>query len=283
MRTAEVLETEETAEETVQDTMCTDVSPQERAAEADEVPVQPEEALGEAPFAAGLNFYKLFWIFFIGCFVGVVVETLWCLATRHRLESRAGVIYGPFNPVYGFGAVLLTLCLHRLRKKRDLWIFLGSMVLGGAFEYVCSLVQELAFGTVSWEYSHTKFNIGGRTNLLYSFFWGVLGLVWVKDLYPFLSRMIEKIPKKPGKILTWALCVFMVFDMSISALASARQADRRKGIPADNIVTRLLDEHYPDEFMQKIYPNAMQADDIPTPEESRKGIRPSTSSVPAEE
>lgn len=281
MRTAE----EETAAQdtTGTDAVRTDVSPQEPSDEAAGVPAQPEEALGEAPFAAGLNFYKLFWIFFIGCFVGVVVETLWCLATRHRLESRAGVIYGPFNPVYGFGAVLLTLCLHKLRGKRDLWIFLGSMVLGGAFEYVCSLVQELAFGTVSWEYSHTRFNIGGRTNLLYSFFWGVLGLLWVKDLYPFLSRLIEKIPKKPGKILTWALCVFMVFNMGISALASARQADRRKGIPADSVVTRFLDEHYPDEFMQKIYPNAMQADDIPTPEESRKGIRSPASSQPAKE
>lgn len=223
------------------------------------------------PFASGLNFYKLFWIFFIGCFVGVVIETLWCLLTRHRLESRAGVIYGPFNPVYGFGAVLLTLCLHKLSKKRDLWIFLCSMVLGGAFEYLCSLVQELAFGTVSWEYSHTMFNIGGRTNLLYSFFWGILGLLWIKDIYPFLSRLIERIPQRIGVILTWVLCVFMVFNMGISALACARQADRQKGIPSTNAITEFLDRHYPDEFLRKIYPNAMPADNIPPPEVTRKG------------
>ena len=235
----------------------------------------------QTAFAAGLCFCKLFWIFFIGCFIGVAVETLWCLATRHRLESRAGVIYGPFNPVYGFGAVLLTLCLHQLRKRRDLWIFLCSMALGGAFEYLCSLVQELAFGTVSWEYSHTKFNVGGRTNLLYSFFWGVLGIIWVKDLYPFLSRLIEKIPKRPGVVLTWALCAFMVFNMGVSALASARQADRAKGIPADNAIARFLDAHYPDAFMYKVYPNAMPADNIPTPEESRKGGWRSSSSQPA--
>ncbi len=242
-------------------------------------PVPP----GRTPFAAGLCFCKLFWIFFIGCFIGVAVETLWCLITRHRLESRAGVIYGPFNPVYGFGAVLLTLCLHQLRKRRDLWIFFCSMVLGGAFEYLCSLAQELAFGTVSWEYSHTKFNVGGRTNLLYSFFWGVLGIIWVKDLYPFLSRIIEKIPKKPGVVLTWALCAFMVFNMGISALASARQADRAKGIPADNSIARFLDAHYPDAFMYQIYPNAMPVDHIPTPEESRKGDWRSSSSMPADD
>ena len=236
----------------------------------------------EPPFASGLNFYKLFWIFFIACFIGVVIETLWCLLTRHRLESRAGVIYGPFNPVYGFGAVLLTLCLHKLSRKRDLWIFLGSMVLGGAFEYICSLLQEMAFGMVSWEYSHTMFNIGGRTNLLYSFFWGVLGLLWVKDIFPFLSRTIERIPKKAGVILTWVLCIFMVFDMGISALASARQADRQKGIPSTNVITEFLDRHYPDSFMQKIYPNAMPADNIPPPEVSRRGEQKETSAPPAE-
>ena len=251
MPTAELREKQEIAE-------------QEPAATGPE-PLEENEKPAAPLFAQGLNFYKLFWIFFIGCFIGVVLETLWCLVTRHHYESRAGVIYGPFNPVYGFGAVLLTLCLHQLRKKRDMWIFFGSLLLGGAFEYICSLFQELAFGTVSWEYSHTKFNLGGRTNLLYSFFWGVLGLLWVKDIYPFLSKTIEKIPIKFGKALTWVLCVFMVFNMGISALASARQADRRKGIPADNVVTQFLDRHYPDEFMQKIYPNAMQADNIPPP------------------
>ena len=58
-----------------------------------------------------LNYSKLFWVFIFGCVVGVAVETLWCILTLRRIESRAGVIYGPFNPVYGFGAVLFTTIL----------------------------------------------------------------------------------------------------------------------------------------------------------------------------
>ncbi len=103
-----------------------------------------------ATAAYGLNFYKLFWVFFIGCFAGVVVETLWCMATWHKIESSTGLVLGPFNPVYGFGAVLMTICLYRFRHKRDLWIFLTGIVLGDAFEYLCSFVQEKLFGTVSW-------------------------------------------------------------------------------------------------------------------------------------
>lgn len=87
-------------------------------------------------FAHGLNFYKLFWIFFVGCFLGVVIETLYCLVTRHHFESRQGLIYGPFNLVYGVGALAMTLGLYWLRGKRDLWVFLGGFVIGSAFEYM---------------------------------------------------------------------------------------------------------------------------------------------------
>ena len=210
-----------------------------------------------------LNYYTLFWIFFIGCFVGVVLETAWCLITRHHYESRVGVIYGPFNPVYGFGAVLLTIALKWLGDKRDLWIFLGSMVIGGGFEYLCSFVQEVAFGTVSWEYSQTQFNFNGRTNIMYSFMWGLLGLLWVKEIFPRLYALIERIPKKPGLVLTVVLTVFMVLNMLISAMAVERQTQRRLGVPATNPISQFLDKHYPDDFLEKIYPNMMVVEELP--------------------
>ncbi|MBQ8333199.1 MAG: hypothetical protein IJX93_05440, partial [Clostridia bacterium] len=59
----------------------------------------------EVSFAHGLNFYKLFWVFTIGCFIGVVIETFWCLLRYRKLESRKGLVWGPFNLVYGFGAL----------------------------------------------------------------------------------------------------------------------------------------------------------------------------------
>lgn len=210
-----------------------------------------------------LTYYTLFWVFFIGCIMGVLLETVWCLLTSHRLENRVGLVYGPFNPVYGFGAVLMTVALKWLSEKRDLWIFLGSMVIGGGFEYLCSLVMELSFGTVSWEYSGTPLNLDGRTNIMYSFYWGLLGLIWVKELFPRLNALIEKIPKKLGVILTVVLTAFMVFDMLISAMALERQSQRRAGIPASNAVSQFLDENYPDEFLKKIYPNMLVVDELP--------------------
>lgn len=179
----------------------------------------------------------------------------------HRLEYRTGLIYGPFNPVYGFGAVIMTLCLHKLSKKNDMWVFIGGMLIGGAFEYLCSWVQEVLVGTVSWEYSQTPLNLGGRTNLLYSLFWGILSLCWVKWGYPLLSCAIEKIPNRWGKAITWVLVVYMAANMAISGLAVSRQTDRHMGIPPANAVSEFLDIHYPDSFLEKFYPNMRNAND----------------------
>lgn len=220
-------------------------------------------------FAYGLNFYKLFWIFFIGSFIGVVVEVIFCLAVDQRYESRSGVIYGPFNPVYGFGAVVITMALYWLRNKRDIWVFICGGLLGAAFEYVCSWYQETFLGTVSWDYSNTFMNINGRTNLMYALFWGLLSIAWLKFIYPFMSKLIERIPNKIGKGLTWVLVIFMVTNCLISAAAVNRMSARHEGVPARSSFDVFLDKTYPDEFLTKIYTHMVYSDGMGTEEKLR--------------
>ncbi|MFQ6896687.1 MAG: putative ABC transporter permease [Turicibacter sp.] len=203
----------------------------------------------------GQLFYELFWIFFIGCFLGVVIESIWCVLTRGYYESRSGLIYGPFNLIYGFGALLMTIGLNPLQHKKNKTIFFFGFMIGTVFEYICSYFQELWFGTVSWDYSHFLFNLNGRVNLLYSCFWGLLSLAWMKWMYPYLLIEIRKIPKKIGHLLAIFLLIFIIFDSAISALALERQAERRHDVPATTQLDTFLDYHYPDERLLKIYPN----------------------------
>lgn len=210
----------------------------------------------EKPFAYMICYEKLFWIFMAGNVVGCLLETIYALIMPpHQFELRVSVVAGPFILVYGFGAVAITLFLRRMYNQRDVLIFIASMVVGAAFEYFCSFFQQAAFGTVSWEYSDSPFNVGGRTNLMYSIFWGILGLVWVKDLYPVVSRRIEQVPKKLGRILTVIFTVFMVADMAVSAGAVYRQYERVDGVPATNSVQEFFDKAFPDEVMKIIYPH----------------------------
>lgn len=257
---------------------------EERAAERQKrVEEQYEEKIpegAEKPFGCGLCFTKLFWLFMIGNVAGFLMETFWAFFIQRRVELRVGLVWGPFIPVYGFGAVIMTLLLYRFYKKRDLVTFAAAAVVGAAFEYFCSLFQELAFGTVSWEYSGTTANIGGRTNLMYALIWGVLGLLWVKDLYPRISKLIEKIPKKIGSPLTVILCVFMIADMFVSGTAVIRRGQRMKGIPANGGYEMWLDKHFDDKYLDFVYPNMIYVDE--KNETEADGETPETADVPEE-
>ena len=206
-------------------------------------------------FARGLGIYKLLLILFIGSFAGVVVELMWCLIRNGYLESRSGLVYGPFNLLYGAGAVALTVCLYRFRNRSGWISFLGGMLVGTVVEYLCSWGQEALFGSRSWDYSTMPFNLNGRVCLLYSVFWGVLGVFWIKDLYPRMAQLILKIPNKIGKILTVAVTVFLIFNGVVSLLAVDRWAERVEGQAPGNSLEELLDERFPNERMESVYAN----------------------------
>lgn len=206
-------------------------------------------------FAKGMNIYKILLICFIGSFAGVVVELLWCFLTNGYLESRSGLVYGPFNLLYGVGAVALSLCLYNFRNRGSWISFIGGFIIGSAVEYVCSWGQELLFGSRSWDYSHMPFNINGRICLLYSVFWGILGVIWIKKIYPRMAKAILKLPNHTGKIITLILVVFFVFNGAMSSVSMFRWSQRTKGIDASNAFWQFIDERFPDKRMERIYAN----------------------------
>lgn len=218
---------------------------------------EQEEEIGRKKdvFAKGLCFDKLVWLFFVGALGGDLIETFYVRLTAGVWMSRSSVLYGTFSIVWGAGVVLLTLLLHRLAGKEDRYIFLGGFFLGGTYEYMCSVISEVLFGTTFWDYSDMRFNIGGRTNLLFCFFWGIIALVWLKLCYPPISRWIEKIPPMVGKILTWIFVALMACDLLISAMAMVRYVERSEGIPAQNAVERFVDYNYPDVLVEWTWPN----------------------------
>ena len=206
-------------------------------------------------FAAKYGFYKLFWIFFIGSFLGVVIEVLFCFATTGHYESRVGLVYLPLNLLYGFGTLFMSLGLHWARNKSNWIIFLGGFIIGSIYEYFCSWIQQTIFGSVSWQYDYLPLNLNGRINVIFSCFWGILAILWVKLLEPLMCHWIAKIPNKIGKPLTWILIVIIAIDAAISIAAVWRWGDRLLNLPASNSIEYYLDEHFPNERLEKIYPN----------------------------
>ena len=89
---------------------------------------------------------KIFWVFIIGCILGYIFEMIIVLFQKGYFESRKGLIYGPFSPVYGIGGIIYYLIFKHIKTRNKLAVFLIAMILGGTTEYICSFMQEKIFG-----------------------------------------------------------------------------------------------------------------------------------------
>ena len=184
-----------------------------------------------------INFIiKIFWIFVIGSIFGFFAEMIYGAVYTRTIVIRQGLVYGPFIQIYGMGAV-------------------AYYLMGGTLEYLCSFFQEILFGTISWNYSDLFLNLNGRTSILYCFYWGIIAVVFLKVVYPWLQKIEPLIYKKRVRIFTIFFMLFMTFDITISCMAANRQKERHNDIPAKNQVDIFLDNMYPDKYLDKVYNN----------------------------
>lgn len=197
----------------------------------------------------------VFWVFIIGSILGYIFEMTIVLFQKGYFESRQGLIYGPFTPVYGIGGVIYYLVLSEVKTKSKIKVFLMTALLGGITEYVSSFIQEKAFGTISWDYSYLIFNLNGRTSLLHCTYWGIAGVLYITYIKPLLDKLKHNITNKRLKLITAMLSLLMIFDITISCVAATRQTERRNNIQAGSDFDLFLDKYYPDEYMDKIYAN----------------------------
>lgn len=200
-----------------------------------------------------LNFFNLFWIFVVCCVIGLVLETVYHFAVVNpgHYQDRAGMLYGPFSPIYGFGALLMTIALNRFHDKNVILIFLVSAVIGGGFEYLTSWFMQYAFGIVAWDYTGTWLSIDGRTNGMFMIMWGFLGLVWIKVLLPQMLKLVNIIPWNWRYAVTSVCAVLMIANGVMTLVALDCWYGRMAGKPADSAITQFCAEHYDNEFMKE--------------------------------
>ena len=206
-------------------------------------------------FAKGINTAKLIWVLFISSLIGDIVETIYVLIVGHELMRRSSFVLGPFSLVWGLGAVILTLVLSKVKRQNNLSIFISGFFFGGVFEYLCSVFTEVFFGMKFWDYSYMPFNIDGRTNLLFMFFWGIVALVWFKFIYPPFSKFIEKIPPVTGSVLAVFIALFFICNGTVTSMVMIRTTDRKKHPEARNVIEQFIDDEYPNKVVRKLWPN----------------------------
>lgn len=134
-----------------------------------------------------------FWYFGIYSFLGFCLEVLFARATHQSKRDRKCFFLLPLCPVYGLGALWI-LALPAPVRQSNLLLFFGSALAATGAEYLMSLFYERLTGVHFWDYRHLPFQLHGRVCLLFSIFWGMLGVGAVRVLHPLVAQFTALIP-----------------------------------------------------------------------------------------
>ena len=206
-----------------------------------------------------LDFFNLFWTFMVGSVVGLIVEIIFHMVVVEPgvYQDRAGLLWGPFSPIYGVGAVLMTIALNRFKDRNIVFIFVVCTIIGGGFEYFVSWFMEVAFGASAWDYSNEFLGdlFGGRTCLLFASMFGFLGTVWIKLLLPIFLKLFNLIPWKWRYSVTLVCAAFMLVNCVMTLQALDNWGARKAG----HVPTTGLEQFYAENFNDEYMANRFQS------------------------
>lgn len=160
--------------------------------------------------------YHLFLYFIIYSVIGWMCEVVYCSVPQKRFVNR-GVLRGPLCPIYGCGGLLVIFALQDFTQN-PFSVFCVGVLLTSTLEYITSFLMEKLFHARWWDYSDKKFNLNGRVCLLNSLLFGLLSLVLMYGLHPFVVRVVAGLPEKGLAILFW--CVLVIFLADVAAATS---------------------------------------------------------------
>ena len=210
--------------------------------------MKPRSAAQSSP--KSISYEPLFWLFMAGNLLGVLLEGVWCLAVHHHWETHVTTIWGPFNVVYGVGAVCMYLAAAKSASWRLWQRFLLFTGVGTVVEWLVAIIQERVFHAVSWDYSSMRFSLGGRISLLMSLIWGVLDLLFSMLAVPLIDRCLARTESALRRKITFALCIYMSANLALSLIILVRWGIGRTGT-AEAGLLRLLDLLYPSDYLSR--------------------------------
>lgn len=163
-----------------------------------------------------LYIVKTIMYFMIYSFFGWVMESVLKTVVQKK-PVNSGFLYGPFCPIYGFGAIIMLLFLDSF-KDNIILLFISSFFILSLWEYIVGWALEKIFNTKYWDYSNNKFNIKGRVCLLNSLFWGLLGVVFTKFIHPFIVQKVDIIKTNDLLFFTTVLLIIIIGDLITSII-----------------------------------------------------------------
>lgn len=215
------------------------------------------EAIDEYLDHLRLGWYQIVIIFFLGSMAGLLIEEVWMLASAGLAENRVGLVWGPFSPLYGLCAVVLTLLSFGLRRRgaKSWQVFLVSAVVGGVLEQFAGWSMSTLFDAESWTYLHLPDHITQWVAWRFLVVWGLLGLAWCKLVMPRLLYQIGMPTARRQVIFVALVAVYLVADIAMTLVCFDRKVARDAGVPPANAFEQWVDTNYSDEFIAGRFEN----------------------------
>ena len=158
--------------------------------------------------------------FFIFAFLGWVLETFYSLFVLGHFTKR-GFLYGPLCPIYGFSAIIMLTILIKY-KNNSLKLFLYSIIIFSGFEYIAGFLLDAAFSIRLWDYTEDFFNLNGRISIFYSFAWGIIAILFINHIFPFIEKkvnfVLDKLPFVIQNIVFYILIILNLIDSFLSCI-----------------------------------------------------------------
>ena len=155
-------------------------------------------------------------IFFVGCFVGWIYEVVFYFITDHAL-SNPGFLYGPYLPVYGWGALAMVVFLKRY-KKHPVLLFLLMVFLTGVLEYLTGALMMALWHERWWDYTGLFLNINGYVCLRSVLSFGIGGLFLMYLIEPNVLKLSNTSKYKWIDALCFLLLTVFIIDNIIAFL-----------------------------------------------------------------
>ena len=164
----------------------------------------------------GIDIRVYFLLFMIYAILGWCMEVT-CKLIQYKRFINRGSLIGPYCPIYGYGAILITFLLKKYTND-PIALFFMAIIICGTLEYLTSYFMEKIFKARWWDYSQKKFNINGRVCLNTIIPFGLLGLFIMYVSNPFFIGKIEMLPQMWLSILFWALLAIYIVDNIVSGI-----------------------------------------------------------------
>lgn len=210
---------------------------------------QTTKKMSSEEYETYITYSKLFWLFLLGSVAGVIIEGVFCLIKKGHWESHVVSVFGAFNILYGFGAVIYYVGAVKLREKYILVRVLSMTIMATMMELSGGLLLRYGLGMRAWDYDHNFLNYKGIICLSFSVAWAIVAYFMCKG-YPYINRFLDLFQGKYWKRASVVLSAIMVVDILFTCIFIVRWSERHYGIDSNIKFLKVIDIEAPDDWIQ---------------------------------